>query len=645
VRSPTPQQKWRSSLALLLIIGLIIAVFMLGQTTTQPQEEVVDLNRFVDYLRQGLIATVKIQETETEATLRGSRKVLRLKAPRSLMEDKIVPILMEKGPKNPQPPEVTFDVGSGFWSSFLLSFGLPLIVIVVIWILLMRSFRGAGGTGGILHFARAKAKLASKEKVKVTFDDVAGMEEAKEEVQEIIEFLMHPAKFRRMGARIPRGVLLVGPPGCGKTLLAKAVAGEAGVPFLSISGSDFVEMFVGVGASRVRDLFQRAKQNAPSIIFLDEIDAIGRKRGVGIPGGGQDERESTLNAILVEMDGFETDEGIVVMAATNRPDMLDPALLRPGRFDKIIHVDLPDVKGREEILKVHAKKVRMREDVDLSVIARTTPMFSGAELEALINEAALIAVARGKDAVDMECLEEARDKVRWGRQRRSRVMAEEEKRLAAYHEAGHTIASIKLPLVDKLHKVTIIPRGPMLGGTMLMPRKDIITMSRKKALEELTLLLAGRAAEEFFLNDLSSGASNDIQRATEIARLMVCEWGMSEKLGPVRYGITQQQMFLGTDFTGKREFSDETAREIDQEVHSIIDSCYKHAMELIKTNKDKVELLAKALMQFEVLNAEEVDRLFEAGSLDAIKKEQKSETAAAPERSGSGNDTKSGTDG
>jgi len=645
VRSPTPQQKWRSSLALLLIIGLIIAVFMLGQTTTQPQEEVVDLNRFVDYLRQGLIATVKIQETETEATLRGSRKVLRLEAPRSLMEDKIVPILMEKGPKNPQPPEVTFDVGSGFWSSFLLSFGLPLLVIVVIWILLMRSFRGAGGTGGILHFARAKAKLASKEKVKVTFDDVAGMEEAKEEVQEIIEFLMHPAKFRRMGARIPRGVLLVGPPGCGKTLLAKAVAGEAGVPFLSISGSDFVEMFVGVGASRVRDLFQRAKQNAPSIIFLDEIDAIGRKRGVGIPGGGQDERESTLNAILVEMDGFETDEGIVVMAATNRPDMLDPALLRPGRFDKIIHVDLPDVKGREEILKVHAKKVRMRDDVDLGVIARTTPMFSGAELEALINEAALIAVAQGRDAVDMECLEEARDKVRWGRQRRSRVMAEEEKRLAAYHEAGHTIASIKLPLVDKLHKVTIIPRGPMLGGTMLMPRKDIITMSRKKALEELTLLLAGRAAEEFFLNDLSSGASNDIQRATEIARLMVCEWGMSEKLGPVRYGITQQQMFLGTDFTGKREFSDETAREIDQEVHSIINSCYKHAMELIKSNKDKVELLAEALMQFEVLSAEEVDRLFEAGSLDAIKKEQKSETAAAPERSGSGNNARPGTEG
>lgn len=645
MRSPTPQQKWRSSLALLLIIALIVAVFMLGQTTTQPQEEVVDLNRFVDYLRQGLIATVKIKETETEATLRGSRKVLRLEAPRSLMEDKIVPILMEKGPKNPQPPEVTFDVGGGFWSSFLLSFGLPLLVIVVIWILLMRSFRGTGGPGGILHFARAKAKLASKEKVKVTFDDVAGMEEAKEEVREIIDFLKHPAKFRRMGARIPRGVLLVGPPGCGKTLLAKAVAGEAGVPFLSISGSDFVEMFVGVGASRVRDLFQRAKQNAPSIIFLDEIDAIGRKRGVGIPGGGQDERESTLNAILVEMDGFETDEGIVVMAATNRPDMLDPALLRPGRFDKIIHVDLPDVKGREEILKVHAKKVRMREDVDLSVIARTTPMFSGAELEALINEAALIAVAQGKDAVDMECLEEARDKVRWGRQRRSRVMAEEEKRLAAYHEAGHTIASIKLPLVDKLHKVTIIPRGPMLGGTMLMPRKDIITMSRKKALEELTLLLAGRAAEEFFLNDLSSGAANDIQRATEIARLMVCEWGMSEKLGPIRYGITQQQMFLGTDFTGKREFSDETAREIDQEVHSIINSCYKNAMELIKSNKDKVELLAQALMQFEVLSADDVDRLLEAGSLDAIKKERKSEAAAASERSGSGNNRESRVEG
>jgi len=631
VTTPTPQQRWRNSIALLLVIALVVAVFLVGQTTTHPQEENVGLNRFLEYLRQGRIAKVTITETETLATLRGSQKRLRLEAPRSLMEDKVVPILTERGPKNPQPPEVTFEVSGGFWSSFLLSFGLPLLVIIFIWMMLMRSFRGAGGTGGILNFARARAKLASREKVKVTFDDVAGMEEAKEEVREIIDFLKSPAKFRRMGARIPRGVLLVGPPGCGKTLLAKAVAGEAGVPFLSISGSDFVEMFVGVGASRVRDLFQRAKQNAPSIIFLDEIDAIGRKRGVGIPGGGQDERESTLNAILVEMDGFETDEGIVVIAATNRPDMLDPALLRPGRFDKVIHVDLPDVKGREEILRVHAKKVRMKEDVDLTAIARTTPLFSGAELEALINEAALIAVAQGKDAVDQDCLEEARDKVRWGRQRQSRVMAEEEKRLAAYHEAGHAIASLKLETVDRLHKVTIIPRGPMVGGTMLMPKKDMLTISRRKALDDITLMLAGRAAEDLFLNDLSSGAANDIQRATELARMMVCEWGMSDKLGPIRYGITQQQMFLGTDFVGKREFSEETAREIDEEVQRIVNDCYKRALDLINKHKDEVDLLAKALLKYEVLSAEEVDRLLAAGSLDAIKKEQKGGSGAEKE--------------
>lgn len=633
----TPQQRWRNSVALLLVIALIVAVFLIGQTSTRTEEEKVGLKGFLNHLQSGRIAKVTISDTETKASLRGSNKILLLEVPRSLMEDKIVPILTERGPKNPQPPEITFDVSGGFWSSFLLSFGIPLLVIIFIWMLLIRSFRGAGGAGGILNFARARAKLASREKVRVTFDDVAGMEEAKEEVKEIIEFLKSPAKFRRMGARIPRGVLLVGPPGCGKTLLAKAVAGEAGVPFLSISGSDFVEMFVGVGASRVRDLFQQAKQNAPSIIFLDEIDAIGRKRGLGIPGGGQDERESTLNAILVEMDGFETDEGIVVIAATNRPDMLDPALLRPGRFDKVIHVDLPDVRGREQILRVHAKKVRMAGDVDLSVIARTTPMFSGAELEALINEAALIAVAHNKEAVDMECLEEARDKVRWGRQRHSRVMAEEEKRLAAYHEAGHAIASLKLSLVDRLHKVTIIPRGPMAGGTMLIPKKDTLTVSRKKALDDITLLLSGRAAEEFFLNDLSSGASNDIQRATEMARLMVCEWGMSNRLGPVRYGITQQQTFLGTDFIGKREFSEETAREIDQEVHHIVNECYNRALNLIKENKEDVELLARALLKYEVLSADEVDRLLTMRTVDGLKKEQRS--GGGPEKEGEGSES------
>ncbi|MCX7702747.1 MAG: AAA family ATPase, partial [Planctomycetota bacterium] len=376
--------------------------------------------------------------------------------------------------------------------------------------------------------------------------------------------------------------------------------------------------------SRVRDLFQRAKENAPSIVFLDEVDAIGRKRGVGIPGGGQDERESTLNAILVEMDGFETDEGIIIIAATNRPDMLDPALLRPGRFDKVIMVDLPDVKGREGILKVHAKKVRLAKDVDLSVIAKLTPMFSGAELEALINEAALIAVSRDKDAVDMECLEEARDKVKWGTQKKSRVMEEEDRRIIAYHESGHALAAYYLPDADKLHKVTIIPRGMSGGATMLQPKKELLNLRRKRLLDDITLMMAGRAAEELFSNDVTTGAQNDIHRATEIARMMVTEWGMSDQLGPIKYGLVNQSMFLGADFLGKREFSEETARKIDEEVQKLIGSCYERAKDLLREHRDEVELIAQSLMRYEALSFEEVETLIKTKDIESLNTRKKS---------------------
>jgi cell division protease FtsH len=507
-----------------------------------------------------------------------------------------------------------------------------IILIVLAWWFLMRQLRSSGGPGNVLNFGRSHAKFVTQDKIRLTFDDVAGIDEAKDEVKEIIEFLKDPQKFTRIGGRIPRGVLLVGPPGTGKTLLAKAIAGEARVPFLQITGSDFVEMFVGVGAARVRDLFATAKEKSPCIIFIDEIDAVGRRRGTGL-GGGHDEREQTLNQILVEMDGFETDEGVIVMAATNRPDVLDPALLRPGRFDRQVVLDLPDVKGREEILKVHIKKIKISRDVDLKRLAKVTPMFSGADLANLVNEAAIMATMKHKDAVDMSDLEEARDKVLYGRQRKSRDVVEEEKKLAAYHESGHTMVSVALaPHTDPVHKVTIIPRGRMGGATMFLPDRDRHSLTRQRAIAQLTVSMGGRVAEEVFLNDISTGAANDIKHATEIARAMVCEWGLSEKLGPVTYAENEEHIFLGREVARTTNVSDETLREIDGEVRRLIDESITHARKIITENRDKVERIAQALLKYETLSGEEVQQIIAGQSIDAAKEREMAESRRTEEK-------------
>jgi len=481
-----------------------------------------------------------------------------------------------------------------------------LFILVGIWFFVSRQMRAASGPGGVLSFGRSRARLAKKERVKVTFDDVAGIEDAKEEVQEVVEFLRHPDRFTTLGGRIPRGVMLVGPPGSGKTLLAKAIAGEANVPFFSISGSDFVEMFVGVGASRVRDLFRMAKESSPCIIFLDEIDAVGRKRGMGYTGG-HDEREQTLNAILVEMDGFDTNEQVIVIGATNRPDVLDPALRRPGRFDREVVVHLPDINEREQILKVHAKKIKLDPGVDLAVVGRGTPGFSGADLAAIINEAAIRATLLGKTAVQQDDMEEARDKVRWGRTKRSRAMDEEDKRLSAYHEAGHVLMSILLePDVEPLHKVSIIPRGLMLGATMFLPEKDRYTISRRMCLGQLKVAFSGRIAEELFCKDITSGASDDIRHATAIARRMVMDWGMSDRIGPIRYTPGEDTTPWGAEVYGPKEHSDATAHEIDVEVETIINTNYLQARDLIERNREALQRIAEALVKREVMSADEV---------------------------------------
>ena len=499
------------------------------------------------------------------------------------------------------------DDGNSTLMFLLGSFGPILLLILLFWFLFMRQMKGQGQ--GLLSFGRSRAVVYNKEnRTGVTFDDVAGIEEAEAEVSEIIQFLKFPEKFLRLGGRIPRGVMLVGPPGTGKTLLAKAIAGEANVPFISISGSDFVEMFVGVGASRVRDLFKQAKESAPCIIFLDEIDAVGRKRGSGV-GGGNDEREQTLNAILVEMDGFDTDTNIIVIAATNRPDVLDPALLRPGRFDREIIIDLPDVLGREKILAVHTRGVKLAEAVDLDSVARGTPGFSGAELEALVNEAAILAAMKDHSFVRQPDLEEARDKVRFGRQKKSRVMDAEDKKITAYHEAGHALVNVLLEHTEPLHKVTIIPRGMALGATMMLPEKDRIHMSKRQLLDELTVLYGGRVAEALFCDDITSGASNDIQRATQLARLMVTEWGMSESVGPIHLSDRTGNDFLGNDFSVGRDHSEETQRKVDQEVSSILESAHQRALEIIENGRDEMERVAQALLKHETLDGEEVQRL------------------------------------
>jgi cell division protease FtsH len=494
--------------------------------------------------------------------------------------------------------------------SFMLSV-LPIIIIAaLIWFFFIRQIKMAGK--GALSFGKSKARLLAKERNKTTFKDVAGVEEAIQEVSELVEFLKDPKKFQRLGGRIPKGVLMIGPPGTGKTLLAKAIAGEADAAFFSISGSDFVEMFVGVGASRVRDMFEQARRNTPCLVFIDEIDAVGRSRGHGL-GGGNDEREQTLNALLVEMDGFDTQEGIIIIAATNRPDVLDPALLRPGRFDRQVTVNLPDVRGREAILKVHAKNVKLAPAVDLSVIARGTPGYSGAELANLLNEAALLAASTNKKAVGMVELEEARDKVRWGRERRSLAMTDEDKKFTAWHEAGHALINVVLQHTHPLHKVTIIPRGQSLGSTMSLPKTDVLNRRRKEMLDMIAVMMAGRIAEEIVSGDISSGAAGDIQQATNMARAMVTQWGMSDRLGMVQYGDDDEYVFLGREVSRAKVYSEFTAQEIDSEVKRIIDNAYKIAKDILTTNIDKLELIAKSLLEFETLDGQQVDEIVRTG--------------------------------
>jgi len=490
------------------------------------------------------------------------------------------------------------------WYMTLLVSWFPMLLLIGVWIFFIRQMQVGGGKA--LSFGKSRAKLVTEQKDKITFDDVAGIDEAKEDLHEIIEFLRDPKKFTRLGGRIPKGVLLVGAPGTGKTLLARAIAGEAGVPFLSISGSDFVEMFVGVGASRVRDLFVQGKKNAPCIIFLDEIDAVGRHRGAGL-GGGHDEREQTLNQLLVEMDGFESNEGVILISATNRPDVLDPALLRPGRFDRQVVVPVPDVKGREGILKVHTRKAKVSDDVDLSVLGRGTPGFTGADLENMVNEAALLAARRDKDSIEMSDFEDAKDKVLMGSERKSMIISDTEKRTTAYHESGHALVAKLLPDTDPIHKVTIIPRGRALGLTQQLPLDDKHTYTKEYLLSNISILLGGRIAEEIALNTQTTGASNDIERATDIARKMICEYGMSENLGPLSFGKKEEEIFLGREIAQHKDYSEETAQKIDREINDLITINYQKTAELLKGNFPLLNNLAQALLEKETLNGQEID--------------------------------------
>ena len=517
----------------------------------------------------------------------------------------------------PQPP----------WWTGILSSVLPMLLIVGLWFMMMNNQGGGGGR--VMNFGKSRARRYDEDKIKVTFKDVAGAAEAKQELQEVVEFLKEPQKYNELGAKIPKGVLLYGPPGTGKTLLAKAVAGEAGVPFFSISGSDFVEMFVGVGASRVRDLFEQAKKSAPCIVFIDEIDAVGRQRGAGL-GGGHDEREQTLNQLLVEMDGFGANEGIIMIAATNRPDILDPALLRPGRFDRQIVVDRPDIKGRTDILKVHVKGKPIAEDVELEVIAQRTPGFTGADLSNLVNEAALMAARKSKKKINMPEMEEAAERVIMGPERKSRVISDNEKRLTAYHEGGHTIVGMLLEHTDPVHKVTIIPRGRAGGYTLSLPKEDRYYATRSEMLDELKVLLGGRVAEALVLKEISSGASNDLQRATALARQMICEYGMSEKIGPVTFGHRQDQVFLGRDIARDKDYSEEVAAEIDKEVRAFLDDAYAATEKLLNENMDKLHLIAQALIERETLEKEEIADIVNHGRILTKEEREAMEAASDP---------------
>jgi cell division protease FtsH len=591
------------NLALWVVIGLfMILLFNLFTVPPPTDEQELIFSDFMTKLDRGEINEVTIKENFLTGVLKDGGKFKTYSAPYpdliNQLREKNVRIVAKPPDENP------------WYITFLISWG-PFILFLGLWIFFMRQMQVGGNKA--LSFGKSRARLLSEDRKKVTFADVAGADEAKDEVQEIIEFLKDPPKFQKLGGRIPKGVLIVGPPGTGKTLLAKAIAGEAGVPFFSISGSDFVEMFVGVGASRVRDLFEQGKKHAPCIIFIDEIDAVGRLRGAGL-GGGHDEREQTLNQLLVEMDGFDTNEGVILVAATNRPDVLDPALLRPGRFDRQVVVARPDLKGRVEILRVHTKKVAISKDVSLEVVARGTPGFAGADLENLVNEAALMAARKGKKAVEMEDFEFAKDKVLMGVERRSMILSDAEKRTTAYHEAGHALVARLLPGTDPVHKVTIIPRGRALGLTMQLPTDDRYTYPKEYLYNNLAILMGGRAAEEVVLNYMTTGAGNDIERATELARKMVCEWGMSEKMGPLTFGKKEQEIFLGREFAQHRDYSEHTAIEIDHEVKRLVTENYERAKTLIRENIKALKALAEALLEREVLDAPEIEKIIGASA-------------------------------
>ncbi|MEZ0576047.1 ATP-dependent zinc metalloprotease FtsH [Halodesulfovibrio aestuarii] len=591
------------NLILWAVISLLMVVLFNMFSQPQSSQTKVSYTKFLELVDRGDIAEVSIQGQKLLAKEHGGT-VVNTYAPE---DPKLVDRLVGKGiVVNAEPAE------DSPWYMTLLVSWFPMLLLIGVWIFFMRQMQGGGGKA--MSFGRSRARLISQEQTKVTFADVAGVDEAKEELSEVVDFLSNPKRFTRLGGRIPKGVLLVGPPGTGKTLLARAVAGEAGVPFFSISGSDFVEMFVGVGASRVRDLFVQGKKNAPCLIFIDEIDAVGRQRGAGL-GGGHDEREQTLNQLLVEMDGFESNEGVILIAATNRPDVLDPALLRPGRFDRQVTVPVPDVKGRKRILEVHARRSPLAADVNMETIAKGTPGFSGADLENLVNEAALQAAKENKDQINMFDFEQAKDKLIMGKERRSMVMSEDEKKITAFHEGGHALCAKLLPKADPVHKVSIIPRGRALGVTMQLPGEDRYGYSRSFLETNLVVLLGGRVAEEIIFDDITTGAGNDIERATKMARKMVCEWGMSEAIGPLNIGEQGEEVFIGREWAQSRNFSDETARLVDAEVKRIVETARSTARELIEGNLDVLHRIAESLLERETITGADIDLLIEGKEL------------------------------
>jgi len=587
------------------MIVITLALMMLFRNFATPVALEIDYSQFLDEVRSGQMKSVLIEGNSIRGKRADDTNFMTYSPETN--NDPLISLLVEHN--------VTISAAepnkNSFWATAFISW-FPILLLLGIWIYFMRQMQGGGSGRGALSFGKSRARLLGEDQVRITFSDVAGVEEAKEEVSELVEFLRDPGKFQKLGGKIPRGVLMVGPPGTGKTLLAKAIAGEAKVPFFTISGSDFVEMFVGVGASRVRDMFEQAKKHAPCIIFIDEIDAVGRHRGAGL-GGGHDEREQTLNQLLVEMDGFEGNEGVIVIAATNRPDVLDPALLRPGRFDRQVVVPLPDIRGREQILKVHMRKVALGNDVNANIIARGTPGFSGADLANLVNEAALFAARADKKFVTMEDFERAKDKIMMGAERRSMVMSDDEKKLTAYHEAGHAIVGRLVPSHDPVYKVTIIPRGRALGVTMFLPEEDRLSYSKELLESQISSLFGGRIAEEliFGKESVTTGASNDIERATKLARNMVTKWGLSEKLGPLAYSEDEGEVFLGHSVTQHKNISDETAHTIDSEIRSLIDRNYKRAEKLLKENLDKLHVMAEALIKYETIDTNQINEIMD----------------------------------